>query len=494
MQADKTKRIVVIGAGAAGIHTGIALRERGLTNFVILEKGKSLGGTWRDNHYPGIACDVPAHYYSYRFEPNVTNKRKFASGPELWDYFSGVASKYGVADHIRYGVEVGDARWDGQRWQLTTTAGEHMEADIVISAVGRLHRPRVPEFQGIENFKGLVSHSSQWDPSVDLKGKRLGVIGTGSSAVQITSAAAKVVDHYSLFQRTAQWVLPLPNLKIPLWKRVALRLSKSYARRNYVKLENEMTTLTGDVVARVDTPRFQTRKKAVEGYLATVRDPELREKLTPNHLPGCKRMVMNGEFYEAMQRPNVDLVTSSIERFEENGIRTADGVLHELDIVILATGFQADSYLRPMTVTGAEGKTLDDIWADVFMNYKSVTLPYMPNLFTINGPFSPGGSLSILVIIENHVQYVMKLIDRVVAEDIAFSPSPERCAVLLEEIREKAKQTIWYTGGCTSWYLDKNGVPLVNPLTMKDLREDLQEPIYEDYVIHKIDAKELVPA
>ncbi|MET0190246.1 MAG: NAD(P)/FAD-dependent oxidoreductase [Pseudonocardia sediminis] len=472
-------RIVVIGSGVAGILTGIELRNRGLTDFTILEKADTLGGTWRDNVYPGVACDVPAHYYSYSFEPNPKWTHRFASGPQLWDYFHHTADKYGVTEHIRYGVEVASARWDGHAWELTTTDGERIDADVVVSCTGRLHHPSTPDIPGLDDFAGRVFHSSRWDTSVDVDGTRLGLIGTGSSATQITAALAERVGHLDLFQRTAQWIFPMHDAKIPWWRRLMLRIP-AVGRRYHDSIEEWVNEIgraaTGDPKAAAE------RRKVCEDALAQVRDPELRAKLTPDYEVGCKRLVISGTFYDAVQRPNVDVVTEKIERVEAGGVRTSDGVLHELDVLVLATGFHADAYLRPMQVTGEDGIGLDEIWADVPMNYKSVALPHMPNFFLVNGPFSPGGSASVLSIIETHVAYVMQLVDRIVAEDVALAPDAERSAELLAGIRERASNTVWGTGGCSSWYLDRNGVPLVNPILLDDLKTDMEHPVREDFV------------
>lgn len=490
MSTTATKRIVVVGAGPGGIMTGIRLLERGYTNFTIYEKQDDLGGTWWRNRYPGNACDVPALNYSFSFYPNIKATKVFEGGRQLSSYFRELAEHYGVDKHIVYNTEMADAKWDGAKWHLTTTHGEEMDADIFISAVGRLHRPKYPDIEGINDFEGLIQHSTFWDENYDLNGKRLGVIGSGSSAIQIVSEASKTAARLDMFQRTAQWVMPVENTEVPEETRRRYAEDPEFVAQSFQELEEFLANLASAVTG--EGGEAEERARACYEALATVKDPELRAKLTPNYAVGCKRLVMSGDFYEAVQRPNVQVITEGIERIEKNGIRTVDGVLHELDVIILATGFHADSYLRPMTVTGEDGKTLDDIWADVYMNYKSVTLPYMPNLFTVNGPFSPGGSLSILMIIENHVNYIAQIIDRIVEEDIAVAPRWDRSAELITQIQERAKQTVWYTGGCTSWYLDKNGVPIVNPLSLEELRADMKAPIWDDFEIKPL--KQLVDA
>lgn len=493
MNIDTNKRIVVIGAGPGGIMMGIRLKERGYNNFVIYEKSPDLGGTWWRNRYPGNACDVPALNYSFSFAPNINAKRTYEGGEQLYEYFRDTANRFEVSDHIVYNTEIADAKWDGAQWNLTNTAGEESTADVVISAVGRLHRPKYPNIEGMDDFKGFMQHSTFWDASYDLSGKRVAVIGNGSSGVQIVSEASKTAGQLTLFQRTAQWVYPMDNEEVSEETRQRYKDDPEFVAETFKELEEWLDDIAGVIFDSEATGEMAIQRRAdLDAALATVKDPVLREKLTPDHTPGCRRLIFSGEFYEAVQRPNVDVVTESIERIEANGIRTQDGELHEFDVIILATGFHADSFMRPMTVTGENGVTLDELWKDDFLNYKSVAIPHMPNLFTVNGPFSPGGSLSILMIIECHANLIAKLLDRVFAEDIALRPDADRSAELLQQIQENAKKTIWYTGGCQGWYLDKNGVPIVNPLSLSQLREDTKDPIWDDFVATPLPERVLV--
>lgn len=473
-----SKRIVIIGAGAAGIRMGIRLREMGISSFQILEKADSVGGTWRDNRYPGVACDVPAQYYCYPFAPNTDVTSTFATGAQLWDYFRSIATRFEMDDHIRFGVDVVAAEWTQGAWDLRTADGETIQADIVIGAVGRLRVPRFPLIEGLEDFDGPVVHSAQWDPELSVAGKRIGIIGTGSSAVQIVSATVSEAAHVDLYQRTAQWVYPWHNVPIDPEELRRVQSSEGEAIRAYQKARESFQDLFEGIVTDANA---SARDTACREALDAVRDPVLRAKLTPDYAIGCKRLVVSGSFYDAIQRPNASVVTESILRIEREGIRLADGSLRPLDVLILATGFHADSYLRPMQVTGEGGMTLDDIWSTLFLNYKSVTLPYMPNFFMVNGPFSPGGSISIVEIIENHVNYVAQLIDKVISDDVEIAPRLDRAEAFIDDARERAKRTIWYTGGCSSWYLDASGVPLVNPLTMTQLEDMMRDVEFSDF-------------
>ena len=473
-------RVVIIGAGISGILLGVKLRERGWLNFTILEKAGTLGGTWRDNRYPGVACDVPAHLYAYSFAPNPAWRSRYAKGPDIWKYYHGVARRHGVLPHIQYGKEVVGAEFDGAGWRVETSDGSIHEADIVIAASGRLHHPVMPDIPGVDSFAGPKFHTSRWDASVKLAGKRLGLIGTGSTATQAVAALADQVAQLKLFQRTPQWVFPVQDTPVPWWKRVAYRLSPAYARKYYQTLQAQTEArgraATGDRDARA------ARDQQCVDALATVRDPALRAKLTPNYEVGCKRLVMSGTFYQAVQKPSVDVVTDGIDHIEPKGVVTKDGRLHELDVLVFATGFDAHAYLRPMRLVGEGGVTLDEVWRDLPLTYRSIAIPNMPNFFLINGPYSPGGSASVVGIVEVQVDYVLKLMEHIVRDKVLLVPREGASLAWLEDARERARNSVWGTGGCQSWYLDKTGTPSIDPSTLSELKAQLAQPRLEDFV------------
>lgn len=472
-------RIVIIGAGIAGILMGIKLRQRGWDDFTILEKADSLGGTWRENQYPGAACDVPAHLYVYSFAPNHAWRTRYAKAPEIWQYYHDQAERNGVLPHIEYGREVATCTFDGARWTVTTRDGETYRADVVVTGVGRLHQPNVADIAGAETFAGPRFHSSQWDHTLDLKGKRLGIIGGGSSGVQIVSALADEVAKLTLFLRTPQWVFPLPDAPIPLGKRLKYRFVPGALEAQYRKLEAEIDERAGrgpiDPEVRVVTAQL------CKAGLATVRDPELRAKLTPDYEVGCKRLVISGTFYDAVQKPSVDVVTEGIDHIEERGVVTKDGALHECDALVFATGFKAHAFLRPMQLVGEGGVTLDDVWSEIPLNYRTVGIPHMPNFFMLNGPYSPGGSASVVGIIEVQTGYVLKLLDRIAEEQVMLSPREDAAREWLDGVRELARTTVWATGGCNSWYLDQTGTPAYNPISITELKTSMAEPIRDDF-------------
>jgi cation diffusion facilitator CzcD-associated flavoprotein CzcO len=473
-------RIVVIGSGVSGILMGIKLRERGLRDFVILEKGETLGGTWRDNVYPGVACDVPAHLYVYSFAPNPGWRRHLADGADIWRYYHGVAKRYGVLPHIQYGKEVVSAAYEAGTWRLLTADGATYEADIVIGAVGRLHHPRLPNLPGADSFAGPSFHTSRWDKAVEIAGKRVGIIGTGSTSTQIVAAIADKVGGLTVFQRTPQWVYPLPNPPIPWWKRLMLRLWPGMEHRYYETLRSQ-TEERGRAATGSKEERAPRDAKCVEA-LNSVRDPALRARLTPDYEVGCKRLVMSETFYGAVQNPNVDVVVDPIDRIEPRGVVTRDGALYALDVLVFATGFDSQAYLRPMKLRGEGGVTLDELWRDLALTYHSVAMPQMPNFFLINGPYSPGGSNSVVSVVEAQAHYVMQLVDRVVEQRVALVPRAEASLAWLTGVRERAANSVWGTGGCQSWYLDATGVPTIDPTPLTELRAQLAAPDFAEFV------------
>ena len=479
-------RFVIIGAGISGILMGIKLRERGLTEFVILEKGETLGGTWRDNRYPGVACDVAAHLYVYSFAPNPAWRSRYAKGPDIWNYYHDVARRHGVLPHIRYGQEAASAEWTDGQWTVTTREGTAYVADIVVASTGRLHHPVLPDIRGAQSFAGPQFHTARWDPAVDVRGKRLGVIGTGSTATQIVASSAGKVARLKLFQRTAQWVFPLPDTPVPWWKRLLFRLSSAHARAYYYTLrtqtEERGKAAIGDPVARA------ARDQVCFDALASVRDPELRRRLTPDYEVGCKRLVFSGDYYEAVQQPTVDVVTEAIDHIEPRGVVTRDGVLHELDVLAFATGFDAHAYLRPMRLTGEDGIGLDEVWSDLPLSYRSMAIPHMPNFLMLNGPYSPGGTASVVGIVEAQATYLMQLIERILRDGVTIAPREAASRAWLDSVRARASDSVWATGGCQSWYLDKTGTPTLDPSTLSELEAQLAQVNWDDFMVRPLEA------
>ena len=460
--------VAVIGAGMSGLCVAIALLRSGIRDVTIYEKADEVGGTWRENTYPGLTCDIPSRVYQYTFARNPNWTHMFSPGGEIQAYFRGVADRFGLRNRIRFGTEVVDARFEGGRWVLRTDAGAESQVDFLISATGVLHHPRTPSISGLDSFGGNAFHSARWDHSVELRGRRVAIVGNGSTGVQLVCGLAGVAGRVMLFQRTAQWVLRLPNprySKFTFFTRNRFGWLDRMAYRGY--------SFAYDLFA-VGLTKPGLRRKIMGALchvsLREVRDPELRRALTPDYTPMCKRLVMSGGFYRAMQRNDVELVTAGIDHVERRGIVTEDGALHEADIIVLATGFDTHAFFRPMRLTGRDGISADDVWRDGPRAFQTVAMPGFPNFFMMLGPHSPVGNLALTAVAESQADHILRWIQRWRRGEFdTVEPTSSATESFNAQLRAAMPNTVWTTG-CDSWYLNKAGVPEVWPFTPAEHR------------------------
>ena len=471
----------IIGAGMSDILAAIKLQEAGY-GFTVFEKADRVGGTWRENTYPGIACDVPSHIYSYSFALNPEWSHFASPGAEIQQYFERVAHSYGIDDDIRFSDPVVRCTWTADdRWELETGSGHVETFDFVIAATGILHHPKLPDIEGLDSFAGPMFHSARWDHDVPLDDRRIGLIGTGSTGVQITGALAPRAGHLSVFQRTAQWVVPVEQVAYTEAQKEEFRTDADQLEELHENLQREFNDGFGTSILDGDSEMVDGIEARCRAELAAIPDDELRARITPTYRAGCKRLVISHNWYEAVQRDTVEIVTDAIERIEPTGVRTADGLLHELDVLVLATGFKVDAFMRPMTITGADGVDLDDVWAQRPSAYMAVTVPDFPNFFMLNGPNSPVGNFSLIQTAELQFEYAMDLVGRVVAGQLEQAVPTDEAARRFEEERvEAAKGTVWATG-CNSWYLDDRGIPFAWPFPFERFRREMAEPRLGDY-------------
>jgi cation diffusion facilitator CzcD-associated flavoprotein CzcO len=486
---QRSPKVVVIGAGMTGVLMTIKLREAGITDVTILEKKDRLGGTWRENTYPGLACDIPAHMYTYSFEPNPNWSHRFAHGPEIQKYFEHVGRKYGVTDRISFNEAVTSSIYNDGKWTVTTSKGNTYIADFVINSTGILHHPAKPNIKGIESFEGKMFHTAEWDHSISLKGKRVGIIGTGSTAAQAIPEVAKEAGHFSIFQRTAQWIFPLGNKKFSEDFKQKLRDNPNRLRR----LRSAYTWGLQHFMTKAVTghqPQRALFSAACQLNLRfSIKDKALRKKLTPDYAVGCKRIIINKTFYDAVQRDNVELVTDGISEITPKGIRTADGKEHELDVLILSTGFKPFNFMRPMDMRGKNGLHIDDAWAKKIQTYRSLFIPEFPNSFLMLGPNTPIGNYSVIAMSEVQCAYILKVIKRwQQGEFDAIEPKPEAVKAFNEYVKAGMANTVW-VGGCKSWYLDDDGDPVLWPYTWEQWEKEMAEPEMGDFITEKFPAK-----
>jgi cation diffusion facilitator CzcD-associated flavoprotein CzcO len=480
-EGGRALRVAVIGGGMAGILAAIRLQEAGYSDFTLYEKADRLGGTWRENTYPGLTCDVPSHLYCYSFALNPEWSHVLSPGPEIQAYFEGVARDFDVVPHVRFSDEVVRCAFQEGRWHLATASGHRDEADVVIAATGVLHHPKYPNIEGLDSFDGAVFHSARWNHSVPLEGARVGIVGTGSTAVQIVSAVVDATETLTLFQRTAQWIMPGPNPAYTPGEIEAFRRDPDSIRDLHARLSDLFDQFSGAVVD-AGSPGMKMIEEACRANLEdNVTDPDLRAKLRPDYRAACKRLIVSANFYEAMQKPNADLVTEPIERVEPGGVRTADDRLHELDVLVLATGFKVDAFVRPMEVVGPGDEDLERAWVDRPEAYLSISVPGFPNFFLLNGPNGPIGNFSLIDVADLQLGYIMQVVERIRSGECREISATRTAMEDFEATRvEAAKRTVWATG-CRSWYLDDRGVPAGWPWPFDRFRAEMAVPKWEAY-------------
>ena len=458
-----TPSVIIIGTGFGGLCMAIQLRNAGIETFTLLEKASGVGGTWRDNTYPGAACDVQSHLYSFSFEPKHDWSRKFGLQPEILDYMQHCVEKYDLAGHIQFNNEVASAVFNEatNTWTVTTTDGESQTADIIVTATGQLNQPAWPNIPGLDTFAGTTFHSARWDHNYDLSGKNVGVIGTGASAIQFVPEIVPKVRALSLFQRSAAWVLPKPDRPFYKWEQALFQKAPAWDRiyRSLIYWKNETRALAFTRFnSLLEIFAWQAKRFAKH----QVRDPEKFRHLVPDYKIGCKRILISNDWYSAVDQSHVELVTTGIERVVEEGVITTDGALHRLDTIILGTGFAASEFLSPMNITGRDGVSLNQAWATGSEAYKGITVSRFPNLFMLYGPNTNLAHNSIVYMLESQVRYVLGCINTLNATPgTAMDVKPDRLRAFSEGVQTKLKNSVW-DSGCHSWYLDSDGKNTVN--------------------------------
>lgn len=456
---DTDMHIAIIGAGFSGLGMAIRLKEAGVDNFTILERSDEVGGTWRDNHYPGAACDVASHLYSFSFEQSATWSRAFGQQPEIFEYIKRCTDKYRLRDHVRFNTAIESANFDEQAglWRMKTATGETLTANVVVSAVGALANPSFPKIDGLDSFAGKVMHTARWDNDYDLAGKRVAVIGSGASAIQVVPEIARQAEQLTVFQRTPSWIMPKPDRPIPdseqsEYRKSRLRLN---ARRLKIYWINE---LFAPFVISDLKPFKMVAEHLAKGHIRKqVKDRKMRRQVTPDYKIGCKRILISNDWYPALQRDNVELIADGPARITENAIVTKDGRTIEVDAIVCATGFKVPSKAAPFEVSGRDGHDLNAAWDDGAEAYKGVTVSGFPNLFFLMGPNTGPSHTSVLEFTEQQMDYTLQAIAHIARHDLKFIDVKQKVQDRFNrEIQWRMKYTSW-TSGCNSWYLTDSG-------------------------------------
>ncbi|MFJ4621469.1 flavin-containing monooxygenase [Streptomyces sp. NPDC088812] len=452
-------RVAVIGSGFGGLGAAVRLRREGITDFVVLERAGSVGGTWRDNSYPGCACDVPSHLYSFSFAPHPDWPRTFSGQEHIRAYLEHVADTFGLRPHLRLDSEVMRMTWNAERlcWDIETASGA-LSADVVVSATGPLSDPKIPDIPGLDSFPGKVFHSARWDHDHDLAGRRVAVVGTGASAIQIVPAIQPEVGRLTLFQRTPPWVMPRmdrPISRAERWLHQRLPVT-TQVRRGLLwgirELQVQAFTKHPNELGFVE-------QLAKRNMARAVKDPVLRAKLTPDYRIGCKRILLSSTYYPALTRPNVDVVASGLREVRGSTLVAADGSEAEADVIVFGTGFHVTDMPIAERVVGADGRTLAESWKDGMEALRGACAAGFPNWLSIIGPNTGLGNSSMILMIESQLNYLADYLRQlnVLGGRAALDARPGAVRAWNHRVQERMKRTVWNTGGCTSWYLDANG-------------------------------------
>jgi len=455
--AGRPRSVAIVGGGFGGVGAAVMLRRAGYEDIAVFERGERVGGVWHHNTYPGAACDVPSHLYEFSFAPNPRWSRRYAPQAEIQAYLEQIARRHGVLEKIRTGTEVTRASWDHARsgWTLDTSGGSH-EADVLITACGQLSLPATPRLPGLEDFQGPAFHTARWRHDVDLAAKRVAVIGTGCSAIQVVPAIQPLVAHLDVYQRSPGWTFPKMDFaygeraqrlfeRFPLLQRLDRAAIFAFMELGAAAMTSHRWLLA------------PFRAVARRQITSAIDDPELRRKVTPSDELGCKRLMLTDEWYPTLTRPNVALISEPIAEVTPTGVRTGDGAEHPADVLVLATGFKTHAFVAPMEIVGAHGRTLEQEWAQLPRAYLGMSVPDFPNMFLLYGPNTNGGTGSVIYTIEagmNHVLAALAGLERAEARQIEVRR--HAAEQFDRELRSALSGTVWHAG-CTNWYVDEHG-------------------------------------
>ncbi|OBH84731.1 flavin-containing monooxygenase [Mycobacterium scrofulaceum] len=477
-------RVLVIGAGFGGLAAAYELSRDGLADVTVLEKAGDIGGVWRENTYPGAACDVPSNLYSYSFARKTDWGRRYAEQPDILGYIHDTADRFRLRDLVRTGVEVTSAAYDDgtATWRVETSSGEVFEADVLVPAVGQLSRPALPNIPGLDTFAGPSFHSAQWRHDVDLTGKRVAVLGTGASAIQFVPRIRQIAGHVTVFQRSAPYIVPKPDRAYTAAHHAAFAKAPGFAAAMR-GLIWEISEFFGLALTKVAPLARLVGVAASLNLKRHIKDPVLRAKLTPDYPIGCKRVLFSNDWYPALASDNVDVQTGAITEVTATGVRTADGRLHEVDVVIYGTGFKATEFLAPMTITGRDGRDLQSEWAEGARAHLGMAVPGFPNMFLIYGPNTNLGSSSIILMMEQQARYIRQITEELARGGVARAFEVRRAAEQAYDAEVQARLDAGVWTSCDSWYRTASGRVTTNwPGLVHEYQRRTRAVAFADYL------------
>ncbi len=453
--------VIVVGAGFSGIGMAIRLRQMGIDDFVVLDRGNDLGGTWRDNSYPGAACDVPSNLYSYSFAPNPDWSRSFPPQGEIWDYLRRCVDEHDVAPHLRFDHDIDEARWDGSahRWTVRAKSGQAYTAPVLVWAAGSLSEPTIPAFPGLGDFRGKVFHSARWEHGYDLTGKRVCVVGTGASAVQFVPQIQPLVAQLTLHQRTPPWIFPRHDRPVPAARKLAYRRLPALQRLSRLRIYLTFESLLAVFVGAAES-RTRTLRRRAHGHLAhQVTDESLRATLTPDYEIGCKRVLLSDDYYPSLTRSNVEVVDTPVASFRAHEVVGEDGIARPVDAVIMGTGFEAAVPPYAERIMGRDGRRLSEYWKEHGVEaYAGTAVAGFPNMFLMIGPNATLAHNSMIYMIESQITYIasaLRFLSRPGVAVVEVKPGVQQR--FNDRLQQRMEHSVWVTGGCHSWYLDHRG-------------------------------------